>query len=101
MAYIRPHPHRRRVRLALARARQQQTFIRQREDLAQRAIADLTWAGLTRIGADVTCRAQDPNYVLCRTLDDLANKQAEKSRDSLLKLGVWGGIALLAAILDN
>ena len=102
MTYTRPHLRRRaHVARSLRRAPQQQIFVRQGEDLAQKAVADLTWAGLTRIGASAACCAQEPNYILCRTLDDVANQQAAQARDSLLRLTVWGGIALLAAIFDS
>jgi len=51
---------------------------------------DLALALGTRVGANYFCARPNPDYVLCKTFDDVANKHAEKLRNSVLELGVWG-----------
>ncbi len=93
-----PRPYHYGRRVYIARARRPQTARAQGEALGQRAFVDVTWAALTRIGANAVCRAPYPDYALCKTLDDLANQQANKASDSLMTLGVF---ALLAAVLEG
>ena len=92
-----PPPNLRR-RLYISRAPQRQTLRAQGEEQVQRVIVDLTGAAVTRIVANVACRSPYPNYALCRTLDDLANQQANKASDSLVTFAVF---AVLAAIIGG
>ncbi len=78
-----------------------QTFTAQGEDLARKAVVDAGVALGTRMGANYFCTRPNPDYALCKSFDDAANKQAEKLRDSLLGLGVWGGVALLASLWER
>jgi hypothetical protein len=93
-----PRPYHYTRRVYTSRAPQRRTFQAQGEALAQKAIEDVTWAGLARIGANAACRAPYPDYALCRTLDDLAIQQANKASDSLVTLCVF---ALFAAVVEG
>ena len=84
-----PVAHRRRAR---------RTFAAQGDDLARKAVVDIASALSTGALANYFCTRPNPDYFLCKPLVDVANKQAEESRDSLLRLGVWGGLALLFAV---
>jgi hypothetical protein len=96
-----PRPYHYRRHVYTSRAPQRQAFRAQAQDLAQKALLDLTGAALRRIAANAYCRAPYPDYALCKTLDDLASQQANKASDSLLAVSVWGAIALFAAIVGD
>jgi len=97
MAYHSKYRQRRRF----ARMSSDQTFAAQGEDLARKAVVDFTSVLVTRAGANYFCTRLNPDYLLCKSFDDAANKQAEKLRDSLAGLGAWGFVALLAAIFER
>ena len=76
------------------------TFAAQADVLARKVVVDAAFALGARLGANYFCTRPNPDYVLCKTFDDVANKEAEKFRNSMLTLGVWGGVAALAALFD-
>jgi hypothetical protein len=83
------------------RARSRRTLAAQGDDLAGKAIVDAASALGTRIGANYFCTRPNPDYTLCKAFNDAANRQAEKFRNSLLSLGVWGSVALLASLWER
>jgi hypothetical protein len=101
MAYHSEYRKHRRIRRMSAR----QTFAAQGDDLAKKAVMDLAIALGTRWGANHICTRPSPDYALCNVSSDLANQQEKKAANSLLTLGVWGGVAfgaaLISAIVEN
>lgn len=89
-----------RPRRRLTRMSTQRTFAAQGEDLAKKAVVDTAVALSFRLGANYFCSRPNPEYVICNISDDLANKQEGKAGNSLLSFGIWGFVALLAAIIE-
>ena len=83
------------------RSRTRRTFIAQGNDLATKAAVDFGVALGARMATNYVCSRPNPDYILCRTFDNVANQEAEKFKNSALAFGVWGGVALLAALLGE
>jgi hypothetical protein len=83
------------------RSRALRTFSAQGDTLARNTALDLAAAWGTRATASFVCTLPNPDYALCKTFSDVANKQGEKAANSLLTLGVWGGLVLLATLWES
>lgn len=101
MAYHRKYISKYRRQRPVAPMRSRPTFAAQGDDLAKKVVVDGVLALTTRVGANYFCTRPNPDYGLCKAFDDAANKQAEQLQDSLVRLGAWGFVALLAADIEK